>query len=366
MNKMILTTGPSITQREIDYVTDAVTNGVDEHWGDYIKRFEKTFAEYIGVKHALATSSCTGALHLALVALGIGKRDEVIVPDLSWIATASSVCYTGAKPVFVDVLPDSWCIDPEDIKRKITTRTKVIMPVHLYGQPADMSAIMEIAKQYNLFVVEDAAPSVGAEFKGKKTGSFGDIGCFSFQGAKIVSTGEGGMLVTDNTELFGRVKHYAEHGRDSLGFEISDIGFKYKMSNLQAALGLAQIERVEELVAKKRQIFDWYSEELRFVNGIALNQCITTKEKPIFWMTSILLSGEFTVPRIVLIEGLKERNIDTRPFFPPMSSFPMFKKVDNPVAAYLGYNGINLPSGHRITHKEVKYVCDSIKDILKV
>jgi len=249
---MILTAGPSITQKEIDYVTDAVTNGIDEHWNDYIKRFEKAFAEYIGVKHALTTSSCTGALHLALVALGIKEGDEVIVPDSSWIATASVVRYVNAKPVFADVLPSSWCIDPDSIKRLITSRTKAIIPVHLYGQPADMTRIMDIADLHGLKVIEDAAPSVGAEIDGKHTGSFGDIGCFSFQGAKMVSTGEGGMIVTDDTELFERVKHFAEHGRSGSGFDISDIGYKYKMSNIQAALGLAQLERVDVLIAKKR------------------------------------------------------------------------------------------------------------------
>ena len=231
--KMILTAGPSITQKEIDYVTDAVTNCYDEHWADYIKRFEKAFAEYLEVKHAMTTSSCTGALHLALVALGIGKGDEVIVPDMSWIATASAVCYTGAKPVFADVLPYTWCIDQQSIREKITSRTKAIIPVHLYGHPADMGDIEDIADEHNLWIVEDAAPALGAKYQGVKVGSWGTFGCFSFQGAKMVSTGEGGMLVTSNTELYEKAKHYAEHGRISSGFEIGDIGFKYKMSNLQ-------------------------------------------------------------------------------------------------------------------------------------
>jgi perosamine synthetase len=367
MNKMILTAGPSITQREIDYVTDAVTNGVDEHWGDYIKRFEKSFAEYIGVKHAMTTSSCTGALHLALVALGIGKGDEVIVPDLSWIASASVICYTGAKPVFADVLPYTWCIDPMGVERRITKKTKAILPVHLYGNPADMIAIMEIANKYDLKVVEDAAPSVGAMYCGRKTGSFGDAAGFSFQGAKMIATGEGGMLVTDDSELFDKIKHFAEHGRSGTGFDISDVGFKYKMSNLQAALGLAQLERVEELIAKKRQIYRWYCEELEDIPGLLINVESGDLIKPIYWMTSIVLEQEFCVCRDVLMQKLKERMIDTRPFFPPMSSFKMFKKEDsNFTAAFLGANGINLPSGHRITQEQVKYVCDSIKDILKV
>ena len=365
MDKMILTAGPSITQREIDYVMDAVTNGVDEHWGDYIKRFEMEFAKYIGVKHALATSSCTGAMHMSLVGLGIGEGDEVIVPDMSWIATASAVCYTGATPVFADVLPDTWCIDAYDIRRKITKRTKAIIPVHLYGQPSDMNDIIDIAKRYGLFIVEDAAPSVGAMYHGRRTGSFGDVGCFSFQGAKSLSTGEGGMLVTDNTELFEKVKHYSEHGRSGVGFDISDIGFKYKMSNLQAALGLAQLKRIEELVGKKRRIFSWYLDELGEIDGLRINGGMTDHIQPSYWMTSIVLEREFRVCRNVLMEKLKDRKIDTRPFFPPISSFRMFKLVDNPTAIFLGNNGINLPSGHRITWDEVKYVCDCIKEILQ-
>ena len=366
MNKMILTAGPSITQREIDYVTDAVTNGVDEHWGDYIKRFERAFADYIGVKHALTTSSCTGAMHMALVALGIGSGDEVIVPDMSWIATASAVCYTGAKPVFADVLPYTWCIDPLSVKHRITEHTKAIIPVHLYGHPADMLSITNIAEEYGLFVVEDAAPSVGATYYGKHTGGIGKVGCFSFQGAKILATGEGGMLVTNDTPLFEKIKHYSEHGRSGSGFDISDIGFKYKMSNLQAALGLAQLERIDELVMKKRLIYACYKEHLGGIEGIRLNEVASEHIEPIYWMTSIVLEQEFRVCRDVFMAKLKERNIDTRPFFPPISSFKMFHDADNFTAKFLGANGINLPSGHRITWNEIEYVCDCIKDILKV
>jgi perosamine synthetase len=363
--KLILTAGPSITQKEIDYVNDAVRNGWNERWGDYIKKFEKSFAEYIGVKHALATSSCTGALHLSLVALGIGKGDEVIVPDLSWVATASVVKYVDAEPVFADVLSDSWCIDPQSIENRITEKTKAIIPVHLYGQPANMKEIIRIAKKYNLKVIEDAAPSVGAEYQGKRTGSFGDIAGFSFQGAKMMVTGEGGMLVTDNSDLFDTVKHFSEHGRVSNGFEISDIGFKYKMSNIQAALGLAQLERANELITQKIRLYGWYSDGLKNVEGITLNKSNTITEKSIYWMNSIILNKNFGVSRDELMKKLKENNIDTRPIFPQMSSFRMFKKYDNPVSEYLANNGINLPSGHERTREEVTYICNTIKAIIK-
>lgn len=363
--KMILTAGPSITQKEIDYVNDAVRNGWNEHWGDYIKKFEKSFAEYIGVKHALTTSSCTGALHLSLVALGIGAGDEVIVPDISWIATASVVRYVGAEPVFADVLKDSWCIDPKSIENRITEKTKAIIPVHLYGQPADMQEVLRIAKKRNLKVIEDAAPSIGAEYNGKRTGSFGDISGFSFQGAKLMVTGEGGMLVTNNSDLFEVVKHYAEHGRASTGFEISDIGFKYKMSNIQAALGLAQLERADELISKKIQLYEWYSEGLKNLDGVTLNKRNTKFEKSIYWMSSIILDKNFGITRDELMEKLREKNIDSRPLFPQMSSFRMFKNYDNPVAKHIANNGINLPSGHERTQEEIAYICKNIREILK-
>lgn len=363
-NKMILTAGPSITQKEIDYVNDAVKNGWNEHWGDYIKKFERSFADYIGVKHALTTSSCTGALHLALVALGVGKGDEVIVPDISWVATASAVRYVDATPVFADVLPDSWCIDPKSIEQRITSKTKAIIPVHLYGQPANMAEVMRISKKHNLKVIEDAAPAIGAEFDNKRTGNFGDIACFSFQGAKLMSTGEGGMIVTNNSDLFEIIKHFAEHGRSSTGFDISDIGFKYKLSNIQAALGLAQLERIGELIDRKEKLFAWYYNELKDIDGLLFNKVNTETEKSIYWMSSIVLNKDFGISRDELIEKLRANMIDSRPFFPKISSFSMFDECNNPVAEHISKNGINLPSGHDRTYEEVQYICDTIKKIL--
>jgi len=364
VKKMILTAGPSITQKEIDYVNDAITNGHDEHWGDYIKKFEKSFAQYIGIKHALTTSSCTGALHLALVALGIKEGDEVVVPDSSWIATASVVRYVGATPVFADVDKETWTIDPLKIKQLITSKTKAIIPVHAYGHPASMIEIMDIANQYGLFVIEDAAPSIGAELYHQKTGSFGNIGCFSFQGAKLLSTGEGGMIVTNDDSLFDKIKHFAEHGRSGAGFDISDIGYKYKMSNLQAAWGLAQLERIEELLAKKKLIHNWYDQELWGIEGLQVSKKSTYTEKSNHWMTSIVLNGKFKVGRDELMEKMKEKGIDSRPFFPPMSSFPMFENRYTPVATHIGANGINLPSAHKLTQEQIVYICSTIKSIL--
>ena len=362
--EMILTAGPSITQKEIDYVTDAITNGHEEHWGDYINRFEKAFAQYVGVKYAFTTSSCTGALHLALLACGIKEGDEVIVPDCSWIATASVVRYVGATPVFVDVLKDTWCINPMEMLKAITNKTKAVIPVHLYGHPSDMITILRIVHDNDIKIIEDAAPSIGAEIDHRRTGSFGDMAGFSFQGAKLLSTGEGGMLVTDNYDLFQKAKHFAEHGRISTGFEISDIGYKYKMSNLQAAWGLAQLERVEELIAKRHLIYNWYSDELWGIEGLRINKKFSYIERPNYWMTTVILEKDFKISRDEVMQKLKEKGIDSRPVFPPMSSFRMFKEVDNPVAKHLGANGINLPSAHKLTQGQVVYICHCLKDIL--
>ena len=365
-DKMILTAGPSITRREIDYVTDAIINGHEEQWGDYLHKFEKDFADYIGVRHALCTSSCTGAMHLGLAALGIGKGDEVIIPDLSWIATASVVTYVGATPVFADVDERSWCINPSSIVRLINKKTKAIMPVHLYGHPSDMITILSIAKKYNLKVIEDAAPSLGAGIDHRKTGSFGNVAGFSFQGAKLLSTGEGGMVVTDDSVLFEKIKHYAEHGRSGKGFEISDIGFKYKMSNLQAAWGVAQLERINDLLEKKRLINSWYREELRGIEGLRLNKISTEAETANYWMTSVILEEDFGISRDQVMKELNDNMIDTRPFFPPISSFRMFTGADNPIAKRLSENGINLPSAHKLLKEHVVYICDCLKSILRV
>jgi perosamine synthetase len=305
-------------------------------------------------------------MHLALIACGIGKGDEVILPDLSWIASASVITYVGATPVFVDVSPITWCISPVAIEEKITNKTKAIMPVHLYGYPSDMRDIMCLAKKYNLKVIEDAAPSLGAEYDYRKTGSFGDFGAFSFQGAKLLSTGEGGMLVTDDDDLFAQAKHFSEHGRRDNGFVITDIGYKYKMSNIQAAWGLAQLERIDELLEKRYQIYQWYKEELEDVNGIQLSKGDDFMESPNHWMTSIVLNKDFDISRNNLMKGLRDRMIDTRPFFPPISSFRMFKNCYNTMTMHLSKNGINLPSGHKRTHEDIVYVCDNIKDILGI
>lgn len=365
VDKMILTAGPSITDLEVAYVTDAIKNGWNEHHSDYIIKFQNAFKKYIGVSHALATSSCTGAMHLALLALGIGEGDEVIVPELTWVASASAVVYVGATPVFCDVDKDTWTMLPESLEKLITKKTKAIIPVHLYGHPCDMNPILEIANKYSLKILEDSAQAIGAEYVGRKAGSIGDAAGFSFQGAKALVTGEGGMLVCNNADLFERARFKGDHGRDPHRplFNI-EIGYKYKMSNLQAALGLAQIERVEEIIAKKIQIFKWYQARLEAIEELQLN-CEKSWAKNIFWMSTIILSNNIKMTREEFMQKLKARNIDSRPTFYPLSSFPMFTQANNPNAYFIGARGINLPSGHNRTESEVDYICSNIIDIVK-
>lgn len=365
-SEMILTAGPSISAREASYALDAARYGWNRQWSKYIKRFEETFADYVGVKHAISTSSCTGALHLALMALGIGPGDEVIVPDITWVATGNAVAYVGATPIFADVQPDSWCLDPYSLENLITEKTKAIIPVHLYGHPAQMDRIMKIAKQHNLFVVEDAAPAIGAEVMGQKVGTFGDFAAFSFQGAKLAVSGEGGMLVTNNDELYEKVYAIWDQGRDlNRMFWINQIGLKYKLSNIQAAIGLGQIERVEDLIEAKRRIFSWYDEELKDVLSIKLNY-ETSWARSIYWMSTILLDEDAGITREELRTALKERNIDTRPVFPAISQYPIWSRPQQPQpnALRISNQAINLPSGHRLKREQIKYICQSIKEVL--
>lgn len=364
--EVIQTAGPSISARETSYVLNAVQNGWGLHWRDYISQFEQAFAEYLGTKYALSTSSCTGALHLALLALDIGPGDEVIVPDSTWVATAAAVTYVGATPVFADVERESWCLDPTSFESLISDKTRAVIPVHLYGHPARMDKITQIAKKHGLDVIEDAAPAIGAEFAGQKTGTFGRFAAFSFQGAKLMVTGEGGMLVTNDTELFNKAQLLWDQGRDpNRTFWINQIGWKYKMSNIQAALGLAQLERVDELIAAKRRLFTWYEEGLRDIPHITLMH-EQTWAKSIYWMSSIVLKESAGISRDELRKKLLERNIDTRPVFPAISQYPIWPKSQpaQPVAKWIGDHAINLPSKGGLTAAQVQYVCENIKDIL--
>jgi len=366
MNKFIPVSEPSITEKEISYVLEALRSGWVSSLGEYIERFERKFAEFVGTKYVLTTSNGTTALHLALVTFGIGDEDEVIVPDLTFIATANAVAYIGAKPILVDIDPETWCIDPEAIKRKITSKTKAIIPVHLYGHPADMDAINEIAKEYGLFVLEDAAEAHGAEYKGKKVGSLGHAAAFSFYGNKIITTGEGGMITTNDEKFYERARYLRDQAMSKeKRYWHTDIGFNYRMTNIQAALGLAQLERIEELIDKKRQIFKWYKEYLGDIEGIRLNP---EKEwaKNVYWMVCLILDKDFGLSRDELMLKLKEKGIDTRPFFYPISHMPMYNDgTINNVAYKISQRGLNLPSGVNLKKEKVEYISKTIKGFLK-
>ena len=357
--KTILTAGPSISQKEIYYTSIASENGWNENHSDYIKKLENKFKDYLNVKYALATSSCTGAMHLALKALGISSGDEVLVPEITWVATAKAVQYVGAIPKFVEVNKNDWNIDILGAKKKITKRTKAIMPVHTYGNPCDMTEIVKLSRKNNLKIIEDAAPAIGAKWKNNFCGTFGDFGAFSFQGAKLVVSGEGGMLVTNNSRLYDLAFKLSNNGRDpKKTFWINSDGYKYKMSNIQAALALGQMERVDDLIFKKRQIHHWYK---KYLNSKFVDLIIEKKNsESIYWMSSIYIKKNNL--RNNLISFLLKNRIDSRPVFPAISQYPIWlkKHKTSPIAKNIGNNSINLPSGVTLNENQIKYIADTI------
>jgi len=365
VSDQILTAGPSISNRELVYVSDAVKNGWNFNHSDYINKFQSEFAEYVGAKYAIATSSCTGALHLSLLALGIGPGDEVIVPEVTWVATASAVRYTGATPVFADIDPNTWCISPQSIAENITSKTRAIMPVHLYGFAADMTEVMSLALKNNLYVVEDAAPAIGSLIGEKAAGSFGHFGAYSFQGAKMLVTGEGGMLVTSDAELFEKARKIQDHGRKPGTFWIEELGYKYKMNNITAALGLAQLQRSERQIEQKRRIAQWYKSFIGEHPKLKM-QVEGTNTRSIHWMNSVTLDESLTISRDEVMEKLKAEGIDTRPVFPAISQYPIWDRTHQPgiVATRIGAQSINLPSGVKLSKKSVQRVCEAITSIV--
>jgi perosamine synthetase len=369
----ILVSGPSISQKEIDYVTDAVTNAWYGNANMYHVRFERAFAEYLGVRHAMALPSCTAGLHLVLASLGIGPGDEVILPDVTWIASSAPVSYVGATPVFADIDERTWCISASSFEECITPRTKAVIPVDLYGNQPDWDAILDVAQRHDVAVIEDAAEAIGSEYKGRKAGSFGRAGVYSFHGSKTLTTGEGGMIVTDDTKLFERAQFLRDHGRvpgDKMFFN-HEVAYKYKMSSMQAALGLAQLERVEELLDQKRRIFSWYEKELSGVAGLQLNSG-SPDARNVYWMVTAVLDPAYGLKKDELMRMMDERDIDCRPFFFPLSSIPAYSDTEeagrararNSVAYRITPYGINLPSGLNLTEEKIAYVCDALKAAL--
>ena len=367
--KKIALAGPYITQKEEEYVVDAVRNGWYATYDKHIKLLEKTFAGYVGAKHAIATYCGTHALHLATLALGLKPGDEVICTDQSYIATAQSISYVGATPVFVDIDPATLCIDPERIVEAITPKTKAIMLVHFAGFAADMDCIMNIARDHNLSVIEDACQAVGVRYKGKHCGTFGDAGTFSFQGAKICVGGEGGMFVTDDDELYERAHHFGTFCRnDDLDYLASDgLGYNYRISNITAALILAQVERIGELVERKRMIFEWYEKYLRDVTYITmLSPKIQEDVDSNYAYVVGYLNDDCPVKREDLINAMiNDNNIYMRPGYPSMSGQLDYKRRF-PVPNSIRYHkrGLVFPTAMDITEEDVVRVCRTLNSLV--
>ena len=368
MNSRILYTKPSITELEIRYATDAAANGWGDKCYEYIDRFEGLFKVHLGARYAIATSSCTGALHMGMAALGIGSNDEVIMADTNWIATASPIVQLGAKPIFVDILEDSWCLDPECVERAITPRTKAIVAVHLYGNLCDMDRLLAIGEKYGIPVIEDAAEAIGSVYHGKRAGSMGKFGAFSFHGTKTLTTGEGGMFVTNDADLYEKVLTLSNHGRargQTKQFWPDQVGFKYKMSNIQAAIGCAQLERIENLVDRKREIMTIYRYLLADCESLVLNSELDGTVNGA-WMPTVVFAPETKVTRKKLQIAFAAEKIDARVFFWPLSSLSMFSPVPTNLNAWsIPNRAINLPSYHDITQNDLERVAETIEGLLK-
>ncbi len=360
MNCKIPIAQPELGEEELENVIFAVKSGWVSSKGPFIVEFENAFANYIGTKYGITASNGTAALHLALAALGIGKGDKVLVPSLDFISVANAVKFVGAEPVFIDSNQDYWCMDPSKIK--IDEQTKAIIAVHLYGHPCDMSKIMSIAKENNLHVIEDCAEAHGAEYKGRKVGTFGIISCFSFYGNKIITTGEGGMCLTNNAELAQKMLILRDHGMNPQRRYWHDvIGFNYRMTNLQAALGVAQIKKIDFLIDKKRSIAHEYNRLLKDEPDVTLPPEMPWA-KNVYWLYSILVRASV---RNHVIAELEKEGIESRPFFYPTHLMPPYQtNFSLPIAEELSLRGLNLPSGTTLLESQIEEVVKSLKKAL--
>jgi len=368
--KNIPVCAPVVGEREVELLTECIRSSWISSLGPFVGKFEDEFAHFCDTRYGVTTNSGTTALHLALVALDIGKGDEVVLPTFTMIASANAVEYTGAKVILVDADPVTWNMDVSAIEAKISTRTKAIMPVHIYGHPTDMNPLLDLAEKHGLSVVEDAAEAHGAKYKGKKVGSLGDVGSFSFYSNKIITTGEGGMNVTDNQELAEKMQWLRAHafGRGGKHFWHEALGFGYRMTSLQAAVGLAQMERIDEMVRKRRENAHLYNELLE---GLVDGHITLPPEKDwamnVYWMYSVLVRDRSK--RNKLIEWLSERGIETRTFFYPIHRqpyyAPRYEGQHYVVADDLSERGINLPSGSGLTEEEIDYVSNSVIEFFR-
>ncbi len=351
---------PSLNGNEKKYVNECLDSTWISGKGKFIDKFERDFAKYISCSYATGVCNGTVALHLALEALGIGDGDEVIVPTLTYVASVNAITYTGAKPVFADSLEETWQIDPEDVKSKITTKTKALLCVHLYGHPCEMERLIKICNQHNLFLIEDCAEAIGSKYKGKHVGSFGDVATFSFYGNKTLTTGEGGMVATNDETLYERLVHlkgqglakYREYWHDA-------IGYNYRMTNICAAIGLAQLERVDSIIEKKVKIAGWYREELKDTQIQFHSEAENVFHS--YWMCTILLPEG--IDRDKLKVFLMENGIETRPMFYPVHTMPIYaqKYEKHKMAEALARRGMNLPSYPGLSIEDIKQIVNCLK-----
>lgn len=361
---MIPVAEPDLKGNELEYVTQCITTEWISSLGKYVGLFEERAAASCNRGFGVSVCNGTAALHLALAAAGIGPGDEVIVPSMTFVATANAVSYTGATPVFCDSEPAYWQMDPNLIEGLITEHTKAIIPVDLYGHPVHFDAIDEVARRYDLHVIEDAAEAHGASFRDRPCGSLGEMSCFSYYGNKVITTGEGGMVLTDDEGLYERLRYLRDHGMSSTDrYYHAEIGYNYRLTNVQAAIGLAQMERLDEFITIKRRNAARYAEGLRDVPGITCARQADWATN-VYWMYSILVEDEYPLSRDELMAALRERDVDTRPFFHAIHTMPCHYREDSlPVAERLARVGINLPSSTKLTGEQIDMICEHIADL---
>jgi len=355
---------PWLSENVRRYVLDCVDSGWISSLGQYVGRFEEEFARFSEAAHGVATSNGTTALHLALATIGIGPGDEVLVPDLTFVATANVVRYAGATPVLVDADPVTWGMDPADARAKVTARTRAIIPVHVYGHPVDLDPLLGLAAERALALVEDAAEAHGARHKGRRVGALGRIGAFSFYGNKIITTGEGGMVVTNDPALAERARFLRDHAMDpERRYYHPEIGFNYRMTNIQAAIGCAQLEQAEAILARRKGIAAAYETGLAGIPGLVRPPALPWAES-VHWMYSVLVEPAFGLDRDQVRAGLRARGIDSRPFFVPLHELPPYRTTAPfPVATRLARSGINLPSGTGLEPSEIATICRALRDL---
>ena len=358
---------PLLSGKEKEYVDECLESTWISSKGQYVSRFENEFSKYIGVEYGIAVTNGTVAIHLALLALGIGEGDEVIVPTLTYVATVNPVKYVGAVPIFVDSVEETWQMNPKDIESKITDKTKAIIVVHLYGHPCEMEEITRIARENNIFLIEDCAEAIGTKYAGRMVGSFGDIGCYSFFGNKTITTGEGGMIVTNDKTIASRAVNLKDQGLAMYREYWHDIvGYNFRMTNICAAIGVAQLEMVEEIIEKKRRIADWYE---KYLEGLSCRLLRGKDEecgiRNTYWMCNIVLDNSEI--REDLRNYLKDNGIETRPSFYPVHTMPIYSQKYQKfvVAEKLGWSGINMPSYPELSENDVMFICGKVREFMQ-